>query len=141
MAVTRADKFTAINKKEEIYSDFMTDFTPHPDTNELMRITNESAVVRSIRNLILTNKYDRLFQPELGGNLMALLFEPMGFATIEEIRRVITDTIHKHEKRARVVECSVNESPDNNAYFVTLVFYIINRQDPITTNLTLYRVR
>ncbi len=141
MAVTRADRYTSINKKEEIYSDFLTDFDPHPDTGELVRVTNESAVLRSIRNLILTNTYERRFQPNLGGNIHAKLFEPIGFDTSEEIRKAIMDTINTHEKRARVVECIINESPDNNAYLVTLVFYIINKQDPITTNITLYRVR
>ena len=141
MAVSRADLFTSINKKEEIYSDFLTDLNPHPDTGELARVTNESAVVRSIRNLILTNRYERLFQPDLGGNITSALFQPIGIDTVEEIRRIILETIQVHEKRARVVECSINESPDNHAYFVTLVFYIINKQDPITTNITLYRVR
>lgn len=141
MAVSRSDLYTSINKKQEIYSDFLSDLVPHPDTGEVMRSVNETAVARSIRNLILTNNYERIMHPEIGGNIHSLLFEPVGHDTIESIRRAILDTIDKHEKRARILSCDVVESSDNLAYFVTIIFYVINKEDPITTNITLNRVR
>ena len=57
------------------FSDFFTDFSRHAQTGELNKKTNENAVKQSVRNLLLTNKGERLFQPTVGSNLKALLFE------------------------------------------------------------------
>lgn len=141
MSTTRSDEYTSINKKAEIYSDFMTNLIPHPDTKELVRITNEAAVLRSIRNLVQTNRFDRVMQPNLGCNIQNLLFEPMTAITAEAIRTTIIETIENYEKRARIENVIVEENEQLNYYRVTIVFYIINKTDPVVTNLTLYRVR
>lgn len=141
MSTDRSDLYTSVKKKQEIYSDFMTNFTAHPDTKELVRVSNEAAVVRSIRNLILTNKYDRLMQPNIGSPIQKLLFEPMSQMTVEAIRTSITEMIENYEKRARIQDVVVEENNELNYYRVTIVFYIINKTDPVVTNLTLYRVR
>lgn len=70
-----SEKYTATSKKIEYYSDFSTDFDIHPGKKDLTRVTNEDAVKRSIRNLIITNTGERLFQPALGADLSRLLFE------------------------------------------------------------------
>ena len=69
MGITLADKFTTKLKKEDLYSDFYTNLNAHPDTKQLVVNRNEDAIIRSIRNLILTDKYERPFQPDVGSRV------------------------------------------------------------------------
>ena len=73
---TRADKYTQVGKKQEFYSDFMNNFVKHPVNNSLARLTNEESVKQSIRNLILTNVGERMFEPDVGSTVNNALFEP-----------------------------------------------------------------
>jgi phage baseplate assembly protein W len=113
----------------------------HPQNKRLAKYTNEESVKRSIRNLILTEKYDRLFQPEVGTRIGGLLFENMSNTTTDEIKKTIDETIQAYEPRARVLDIIVQANEPRNSYDVYIYFEVINSADPITLNLTLYRVR
>ena len=63
------------------FSDLDLNFTIHPVKKDINRYTNETAVINSIKNLILTNHYERLFQPNIGSNVRRLLFENMDTIT------------------------------------------------------------
>lgn len=139
--VTRADKLTANDRKSQIYSDFLADLNTHPVSGDIVRFVNENAVIRSIKNLMQTNKGERLYQPKLGGDISKLLFEPMGDSMTSTISQVVRQTIEKHEPRARVLDVIVVADYDNNAYNVTVKFLLINNQNPISFNVTLSRVR
>lgn len=139
--MARVDKFTASDKKNQIYSDFLTDLPPHPTSGDVVRFVNENAVTRSIRNLMLTNKNERLFQPNIGSNINRMLFEPMGSSTATAISGYVADTIEKYEPRAKIIGISVVPDYDRGAYTVNVSYFIINKQEPVTTQITLYRVR
>lgn len=141
MAIQKQDIFTQTDRKQQIYSDFLTDLTPHPVSGDIVRFVNETAVIRSIKNLILTNTGERLYQPDIGSDIRKLLFEPMNSVTAEAIGSLITSTITAHEPRARLVDLQVRPDVDNNAYNVSVVFMVINKQDPVSFNVTLTRVR
>ena len=66
---TRADTITQLQKIPDLFSDFLTDFTPHPITKDLTRTKNDIAIKRSVRNIVLTMMGERLFQPSIGGNI------------------------------------------------------------------------
>jgi phage baseplate assembly protein W len=140
MAVVK-DRFTVSDTKNQIYSDFLNDFTPHPATGDIVRYINEASVSRSIRNLISTNKGERLFQPEVGTDIFKMLFEPMSDGIAELLSSTIQRTISDYEPRAKVLAVNVAPNFDNNSYQVTIEYMIINRQTPITLNVTLTRVR
>ena len=139
--MARADFYTNTNRMDEIYSDFFTDLNPHPDSKDLVRYANENAVKKSIKNLMLTNKLERLFQPNLGSNISKFLFEPMIGATAIALKQSIVETIINHEPRCKLLDVRVDPDEVNNAYNVTIVFMIINKQDPISLDISLYRVR
>lgn len=143
MAIPKvADRFSAQRPKEDnLYSDFLVNFNAHPDNKQLMRNTNEEAVIRSIKNLLFTNKYERLFQPTIGSNITSLLFEPISPETESDIVDQIKETIENHEPRAKLIDVVASGYPDQNAYAVTIVFYITTVENAITLNLPLYRVR
>jgi phage baseplate assembly protein W len=139
--MTRADAFTELNNQDEIYSDFLVDMNPHPVSGALLRFVNEKAVTRSIRNLILTTPGERLYQPDIGSGIRALLFEPMSQFTANALRKMIEDTIRKYETRAQILGVEVRSDEDSNRYVVTIVYMLINKQEPISVNVTLQRVR
>jgi phage baseplate assembly protein W len=140
MAIAK-DKFDKASTKYQIYSDFLNDLTPHPVVKDIVRYTNEAAVNRSIRNLLLTNRGERLYQPDIGSDLQQLLFEPMIASTGDLIRKFVQNTISTYEPRAKVLDVQVLAYEAQNAYAVTISYMIINRQDPVQLTVTLDRVR
>lgn len=141
---TRIDKITRTDKasdKKPAYSDFYTNFNVHPQNKRLVKYTNEESVKRSIRNLILTEKYDRLFQPELGSRIKSLMFENMSPVIEEEIKSAIKETIDTYEPRARVIDVVVQSNESRHAYDVYIYFEVINSVNPVSINITLYRAR
>jgi phage baseplate assembly protein W len=106
-----------------------------------MRFVNENAVTRAIKNLLMTNRNERLYQPNIGGDIQKLLFEPMMQSTADTLATSIRDTIDKYEPRAKVLNITVVPDYNGNAYTVNVVYMIINRQEPVSVNITLTRVR
>ena len=141
MATSKQDKFDIANKKNELYSDFLNNLNPHPVSGAVMRVVNENAVTRSIKNLILTNRAERLYQPSIGSNVRKMLFEPMSDSTATSLSSLIRETIDTHEPRAKVINVTVTPNLEKNMYGVDIVYMIINRQEPVSVNITLTRVR
>jgi len=142
--VTRIDKITKTDKastQKPYYSDFYTNFNVHPQNKRLVKYTNEESVKRSIRNLINTEKYDRLFQPEVGSRIKSLLFENMSDIISDEIKSSIRETIEIYEPRARIVDIIVQANESRHAYDVYIYFQVINSDNALSINITLYRAR
>ena len=140
MAIAK-DKFDKASTKYQVYSDFLNDLTPHPVVKDIVRYTNEASVNRSIRNLLRTNRGERLYQPDIGSDLQQLLFEPMIDSTGDLIRKFVQNTITNYEPRAKVLNVEVKAYEESNAYSVTIYYMLINRQDPVQLTVTLDRVR
>ena len=99
------------------------------------------AVIRSIRNLLLTRHYERPFNPDLGSNIDAMLFEMVSPLSATSLEKEIQNVIENYESRATVDSIVVSAQPDNNAYNVTITFYIENATLPTTVTLLLERNR
>jgi len=124
-----------------IFKDLDLNFIIHPIKKDVNTHKNEMAIINSIKNLVLTNHYERPFQPELGSNIRRLLFENVDMIVAAQIEREITEVIGNFEPRARVSKVIAVPSPDNNAYQIQLDFFIINNPNPITINFFLERIR
>jgi phage baseplate assembly protein W len=123
------------------YSDLDLNFTIHPVKKDINRYTNETAVVNSIKNLILTNHYERPFQPDIGSNVRRLLFENMDTITATTLKKEIEQTIKNYEPRANISDIVVSPDYENNGFKVYMEFYVVNRTTPITINFFLERIR
>lgn len=123
------------------FSDLDLDFLPHPTTKDVMKKTGVEAIKRSVRNLILTNFYDRPFQPYIGSNAVKLLFDNATPITANFLNNAISETIRNYEPRVRLEQLDVNFDYDNNGYNVTLYITIVNRNEPAVINLFLERIR
>lgn len=126
---------------KKLYSDIDFTFTRKPVTNDVALSFDEMAVIRSVRNLLLTNHYERPFQPELGSNINTLLFEPISPITSSSLQTEIENMITNYEPRALLKSVTVNAQPDQNAYEVSLEFYIQNATLPTTVTILLERNR
>jgi phage baseplate assembly protein W len=123
------------------YSDLDLNFTIHPVKKDINRYTNETAIVNSIKNLILTNHYERPFRPDIGSNVRRLLFENMDTITATTLEKEIAQTIKNYEPRANISRLNVGPDYENNGFNVYMEFYVINRTNPITINFFLERIR
>jgi hypothetical protein len=139
--VKTPDRFASMNRESQTYSDFLTDLNPHPVSGDIVKYTNENAVIRSIRNLLLTNKFDRLYQPTIGTNIYKMLFEPISSETSQNISIFVQETIKNFEPRAKVISVNVISDEENHRYIVSIVVMVINKQDPISFNIALDRIR
>ena len=123
------------------WADLDLDFTAHPVTKDIVLKKDVEAVKRSIRNLILTNKYERPFQPNIDGGVTGYLFELATPHTIHNIESAIRNCIYNYEPRAQVLDVFVYGALDNNGFQVTLTFKVVNVPNPVTVELFLERLR
>lgn len=123
------------------YSDFTTQFFQHPVSNDLARITDFEAVKRSIKNLILTDKYERLLDPGIGSNINRLLFDPADGSTTIMLQDYITEVIKNYEPRAKLEDVQVIPDYDRNAYYITIYFSVIFSEQIQSVEVFLQRAR
>jgi phage baseplate assembly protein W len=123
------------------YSDLDLDFLAHPTTKDVMKKTGVEAIKRSVRNLLLTNFYDRPFQSYIGSNALKILFDNATPMSATFLTNAINETLANHEPRIRVDDVVVKFDFDNNGYNVQLFFTIVNRNEPAVITLFLERIR
>lgn len=129
------------NRISNRYVDLDLDFLPHPVTKDLRKKIDAEAIKASIITLVLTNFGERPFQPNLAGNVSALLFENATPITAQVLRNSIIDVIKRYETRAEVLDVVVVDRSDQNAFDVSVYFHITNRTEPVVAKIMLQRTR
>ena len=112
------------------FRDLSASFQTNPLSNDLIALKNESAIARSVRNLVLTGQGERPFQPVLGTGVSRLLFENMDKLTASAIRSELRTTIENYEPRVEINEIIVEADFERNAFDVTLQYFIIRMDVP-----------
>ena len=112
------------------FKDLSASFQTNPLSNDLIALKNESAIARSVRNLVLTIQGERPFQPVLGTGVSRLLFENMDKLTASAIRSELRTTIENYEPRVEINEIIVEADFERNAFDVTLQYFIIGMDVP-----------
>ena len=128
-------------RSTRIYKDLDLDFGRNVVTNDVNKLTDVESVKRSVRNLINTNHFERPFHPEIGGNVRALLFEPMTPLTALNLQRKVEEVLNNFEPRAKITQILADPDIDRNAYKLTIKFYVIGITNPITVETFLERLR
>jgi phage baseplate assembly protein W len=123
------------------FKDLDLNFTIHPVRKDINTHKNEYAIINSVKNLILTNHYERPFRPQIGSSIRRLLFENIDTIIAAQLERAVVETIENFEPRAQVNQINAIADPDNNGYKLRLEFFVINSVDPITINFFLERIR
>ena len=126
---------------KHLYSDLDLRFNPNPVTGDVSFSFDDQAVIRSVRNLLSTKPFERLWQPDLGSEIDSLLFEPITPLTGSLLQDEIVRTITNFEPRVTIASLNVVAKPDQEAYSVNLYFYIGNNTAPTGINIILQRAR
>lgn len=123
------------------YTDLDLDFLAHPTTKDVVKKTGADAIKRSVRNLVMSNFYERPFRSNLGSNVRGLLFENATPLTAIFLQDAIREVINNFEPRVRLSDVQVQFDNDNNGFNVRLEYVILNRELPIITSMFLERIR
>ena len=130
------------DRNAQIYKDINLNFSKHPITGDISKLTNVEAVKRSVRNLVNTNFYERPFHPEIGSDVRSILFEPVSPLIADVLKRYVEDVINNFEPRSELISVIVSPDIDRNAYGVTIEFYLVNSPSGLqSVNLFLERLR
>ena len=121
------------------YVDFDMDFDKHPAHGDLAQVKKSTAINRSLKNILMTNAGERLFQPDIDSGIGILLFENFSPLTTSRLESVIKQAIDKYEPRAEVTNITVHANDDENAYEVKITYMPDN--DVQEANLEVYLER
>ena len=120
----------AIQGTSRAFKDISFSFSPHPVTKDLPVLTNERAIVRSVRNLVETIPTERFFNSLIGTNVRGSLFQPYSRETLTTIEDQIKDTIRNFEPRVGNVQIEASSQPDDNTFSIKVIFDIIGLSTP-----------
>jgi phage baseplate assembly protein W len=123
------------------YKDLDLRMKLHPVYGDVRPVKDVDAIKNSIKNILLTKRGERPFNPLFGCDLTNYLFEPVDVITTGLMEEEIRYSIGQHEPRVELKEVYVTDDPDRNAYNITLELTIINAQQDADLTLILERLR
>jgi hypothetical protein len=126
----------------QTFKDLSITFKKHPVSDDLVQVKDKAAIFQSITALLMTNKGERPFKPNLGSGIRESLFEPLDYATGGLIRGQVIDCINRYEPRISLDNVIVEPDDLNNGYNVEIFFTIVGRDDaPEAVEFFLERTR
>ena len=125
-AFTDAQANNDSDRNVQTYIDLDLFFNKKTTSKDISKVTNIQAVKRSVRNLVLTNHYEKPFHPEIGSGVRGMLFELMTPITAQILAKKVEDVIENFEPRARLISVRAIPDLDRNAYEVSVQFYVVN---------------
>ena len=112
--------------------DLSIKFANNPNTGDLALKTGSNAVKSALRQLILTKKFERPFQPGVGSDITALLFEPNDIITEQLIEDEIRTVVANFEPRANILNVTVESERNGSGYLIKIIFSVVNETEPVT---------
>ena len=145
---TGFDDAQSVNQSSKttfVYKDISLYFTPNPVSGDVTQVTDVQDIKRSVRNLVLTNRFDKPFHPEIASNVRDLLFEQLTPITATLVRNRIEEVLENYEPRVSVISVEVVDPSfhhmDNNSLNVTINFRLKNDPNVQSVDVILERVR
>ena len=131
---------TLIGTRTKLYKDIDLTFA-NKTSGEIFKKEDAAAVKQAVKNLMLTNYFEKPFQPLFGGNLREMLFDLADDDAEEDIEERIKNAIGVFEPRAQALNVTAIATPDRNSIRVTVEFRVINTQETVTVTTVLARLR
>jgi len=143
MAYSNYDATTTNKSKRSnrIYSDLNLSFTKNPATKDVAKLFDVQAIKRAVKNIILTNKYERPFNSDFGCNLRGFLFENITDPILVLMKDRISTAIEKYEPRVSVEDIVIKEDIENNGVNIMVSFLVTGAEEPVTVSTFLQKVR
>ena len=123
------------------FTDLDFGFNINPIKKNLIISSDEQAIMRAMRNILMTNHYEIPFNSKIGSSIRNLLFNPIENSSSKILEREISDTIKNFEPRVNLQAVVVTPNIQNHYYNITIYFNIINSTTQLTLNFTLNRLR
>jgi len=126
--------------KSRTYKDVDCSFEKRP-SGDVYKKTDAAAVKQAVRNLLLTNRGEKPFQPYFGSRLQRLIFSLDTETDESDVEQVVREAIGNYEPRARVLDVTAKFSPDYNSANVTVNFRVVNTLEDVSVTVTIARIR
>ena len=107
------------------FKDISMSFEVNPINADIIGVKNDTAISRSIRNLVLTIRGERFFNEDLGSGVSKVLFDIVDDISSSVIKDEIEETIIRFEPRVKLNDVKVKPDYDNNEFNVTITYTII----------------
>ena len=130
-----------IVSKKKAHRDLDLSLKIHPIRKDIIPLKDDAALKNAVRNLLITNFYERPFGDDKGANLRGLLFEPVGVITNIELRDNIRSVLRKYEPRIRVNNIDIIDIFDSNQYRIEVNFTIKQSNQNAMVEIVLRRLR
>ena len=134
-------KKARITSRVKGWRDLDLSLTLHPIRKDIIPLKDDNAIKNSVKNLLLSNFYERPFSRDIGANLRALLFEPADAITNIALRENIASVIGKYEQRVTLLGIEIKYQEDSNAYNITVIFKIKEFDTNESVEIVLRRLR
>lgn len=112
------------------FKDISMTFQYNPLNNDLIALKNESAIARSIRNIIFTLPGEKFFNPNFGSRISRSLFENIDEFSANTIQDEIDSSLRNYEPRIILDSVVANPNYDNNAFDVIINYRIVGVDIP-----------
>jgi phage baseplate assembly protein W len=132
---------TIVTSRSRTYRDIDLTFYNKPNTGDIYKKTDAAAVKQALINLMLSNAYEKPFDPDFGADLRSLLFELADDGIDEEIEKKIKRTAYIYEPRAEILKVQVNVDPDHNTANITTTFKVVNSIEVYSFTTVVSRLR
>ena len=140
-----AESVNQSSKTTFLYKDISLYFTKNPVTGDVTEVTDVQDIKRSVRNLVLTNRFDHPFHPEIASHVRDLLFERFTPVTINLLRNRIETVLENYEPRVTLIDVEVEDPDfqrmDNNELNVRIFFTLKNDPSVESVDVLLERIR
>mgnify|MGYP001108124044 FL=1 len=130
-----------IVSKKKPWRDLDLSLRIHPIRKDIIPLKDDAAIKNAVKNLLVSNFFERPFQPTLGANLRGLLFEPADAITKLDLKQGIRRVLDTHEPRIKVLNIKVLDESDNNSYRITVNFLIKEYDTAESVEIVLRRLR
>ena len=130
-----------IVSKKKPWRDLDLSLKIHPIRKDIIPLKDDAAIKNAVKNLLVTNFFERPFQPTLGANLRGLLFEPADAITKLDLKQGIRRVLDTHEPRIKVLSINVFDESENNSYRITVKFLIKEYDTAESVEIILRRLR
>jgi len=119
-----------LERISQSFKDVSMSFQVNPLNNDLIALKNQTAIARSVRNIVFTTPGEKFFNPDFGSNVSTLLFETLDDLTALSIQDEIENSIRNFEPRVILDRVNVEPDYNNNEFLVTIVYTIVGIDVP-----------
>jgi len=111
------------------------------ESGDVFKKTDAEAVKQAVKNLVMTNRFEKPFLPNFGGDVRSMLFELADEETADDIEQQILSSISRYEPRAQVMNVEAILKEEFNSLSVKITFRVISTNEVVTIEQFIQRLR